>query len=107
MISKLVSWVKLTAITVYRLVKKAIPFVIPSQTGWKGAAYGVLALICLKLLITGLLWIGTLDVYVIALFVLRTLLMGFLAGLAVYITFFIYRTGSLQLRNVAFKSIFF
>jgi len=91
MIQRIISWLTKLGISVYRIFLKAIPFVIPSRQGWKGAAYGIIALICLKLMITAALYLKTLDIHVIVLFVMKSLTMGFFAGLAVYVFFFIYK----------------
>ena len=91
MLQKIISWIKKLAVSVHQLLLKALPLVIPSRAGWKGAAFGIIAIICLNLMITAALFLKTLDIHVIALYVMRFLMMGFLAGLAVYVFYLIYK----------------
>ncbi len=91
MLSRIISWIKRLAISVQKLTLKILPYFIPSRAGWRGAAYGIIVLICLKLVITAALYLNKLDIHVIVLYVMKSLLMGFLSGLAVYVIFFIYK----------------
>jgi len=84
-------WIIKAIKTVYKNSRGIVVHFIPSQAGWKGAAYGIIIIIYLQLLITGAFLLKTLGLPVTVLYIMKYLGMGCFAGLAVMLFMLIYR----------------
>ena len=75
-------WINRPLKNVSKGIQNFAKHLIPAQKGWQGAAYGIVIIIVLQLLITGAFFIETLGLTVTVLFIMKFVMIGSLASLA-------------------------